>query len=587
MNALTSSPSPPDLAQLDRVAEGLFCAFVYVADAGEGLAAGDVTQWHKWVRQPRPQAPEALRQLFDRLAASFEGLWKRRVASGVRPGAERIAQDLQCWQVLAGSREATLVRDELDALLEVCAPRRPTPGALPWARRATPRERLDARAELETACQSPGAAVDAAPAAAGTDRVAPTATPAADAPGGRLEAGGASSTDALMLPAWPRRGVRLRCEAVIDETADVRSFVFRAVQPQLFAYQPGQFITLELPLADGRTLKRSYTVSSSPSRPHTLAITVKRVHGGRGSNWIHDNVKPGFECKVTGPHGHFSCGALPQQRKLLLIAAGSGITPIMSMLRWLADTFTESDVVVINNVHTAADVIFDAELRFLSHRMGSRLKLTVVPSQLAPGQPWSGPTGRFSAGLLQDLAPDWMHRTVYCCGPAPYMTLVRETLAAMGLPTDRYHEESFGADPGEAVLAAAATTADGSDAPASRADAEPDAAAPPAVVASAGVPQKAPRSAAGAAEVASIRFLRSGLTAEVLAGEGLLEVAEDLGVPIPSSCRAGTCGTCKVQKIRGVLEMDEPQALSQAELESGWVLCCVGRVSAGLLEIDA
>ena len=125
----------------------------------------------------------------------------------------------------------------------------------------------------------------------------------------------------------------LVCRAVRQETHDVKTFVFSGRAPRLHSYKPGQFITLDL-VIDGQTVNRCYTLSSSPTRPHLISITTKRFAGGIVSPWMHETVTPGVEIRAMGPMGEFNCVDYASPNgKYLLLSAGSGITPLMSMAR--------------------------------------------------------------------------------------------------------------------------------------------------------------------------------------------------------------------------------------------------------------
>jgi len=241
---------------------------------------------------------------------------------------------------------------------------------------------------------------------------------------------------------WAAGKTKVRCVSVINETHDTKTYVFVAKTPTLFHYKPGQFLTLEVPV-DGSVLRRSYTISSSPSRPYTLSITVKKVPMGWMSNWLFNHMVEGLECTAIGPAGKFTCVDHPAE-KLLFLAAGSGITPTMSMLRWLADTSTKADIVFINNARTPNDIIFHQELLHLSARLGDRMRLAIVPSGVPAGTHWHGPVGHFSEGLLRLFAPDFAERETFVCGPPGYMGAAKALLMSLGLQANRYHYESFG-----------------------------------------------------------------------------------------------------------------------------------------------
>jgi len=363
---------------------------------------------------------------------------------------------------------------------------------------------------------------------------------------------------------WKRGRTAVYCAAVVAETHDVKTFVFQAVKPLLFAYKPGQFVTLELPI-DGKTIRRSYTISSSPSRPHAISITVKRVPDGLVSNWLHDNMREGFRFNLSGPNGEFTCFDAPAP-KLLLIAAGSGVTPVMSMLRWVADTSSRADVVFLNNIRTPDDVIFARELNHLELRMGTLLKTGIVPGA-DPGKTWKGPVSHFSEELLMQLAPDFMERETFVCGPPGYMDLVRTTLERAGYPMHRYHQESFGAPPAQRPgLAGTAVPASKPESPAASVVAATPAAEP------------------GKVEIV---FSRSAKTIYATTEDFILDLADDNGVKLDSSCRAGNCGTCKVKIIEGTVEMDGQQALGEGDIADGYVLLCIGRAITPRVVVEA
>jgi ferredoxin-NADP reductase len=535
----TIAPAPP---VADRAAHLLFLLFIHVADADGGLAARDVQGLNRMLDRPDWSESPFLRSAQAQLRARYFDLWQDYQKGGVSREMARLASQLTSVLTAPGAPGPAEIKLAAEAFLRRLEHESaPLPARLMGLAAMAPGRRA-ARAEIDllltAACQEggpipPAAAVSSPPAPA-----ARAAWPAAT----------------LMLSAenrWRRGRMEVRCEAVIPETADVRTFVLVPAKPTLLVYEPGQFVTLELPI-EGKTVRRSYTMSSSPSRPHAMSITVKRIPNGQVSNWLHDNLRPGAALNLSGPHGMFSCFNAPSQ-KLLLVAAGSGITPIMSMLRWLCDTASACDIVFINNVRTPSDIIFARELDYIATRMGDRLRLGVVPAAGLPGAAWNGPIGRFSDQLIRLWAPDFAEREVFVCGPAGYMKVVRATLERMGLPMARYHEESFGA-PQFAMVSATAP---------------PLLASPASTV----VPA-APRAATATVEVV---FVKSGKTVTANEGDFLLDLAEEHDVAIESGCRAGNCGACKVIGTEGKVVMEEQTALSAEDIADGYVLTCVGR----------
>lgn len=316
----------------------------------------------------------------------------------------------------------------------------------------------------------------------------------------------------------------LRCVGIVDDTHDTRCFRFRPVAGAVWPYRAGQFMTLILPMAGG-AVRRNYTISSSPTRPEILEITVKRVPGGLGSNWLHDNLKPGDELTVDGPSGRFCLGDTAD-RGILMLAAGSGITPMLSMLRSLIDADHDTRAHLHVSARSEADLIADAELRLLAARGRDRLSYS---RNLTRAAAQGEAPRRLDIVMLDRHCPNWRDREVYCCGPQEYRAHVRDLLRGI-VPPDRYHEESFGAP--------------------------------------------------GAVEASSytVLFQRSGRRVSATDNRTLLQIAREAGIEIASACEAGVCGTCRCQRISGDLDGnagdDSYSILDDAELADGFVLAC-------------
>jgi ferredoxin-NADP reductase len=357
-------------------------------------------------------------------------------------------------------------------------------------------------------------------------------------------------------PAWSAdTDDTLLCVQVRPETHDVKTFVFNTPAPRRFAYLPGQFLTLSLPIGPGgEAVQRSYTISSSPTRPDRLSITVKRVSGGPVSNWLHDHLKPGMSVDAMGPAGDFTCfadGEQPQPLSLsaahaarpryLFISGGSGITPLMSMTRALVDLTADADIVFVHAARSPDDLIFADELACLA-RQHPRLQLAFVCETVGSQPQWAGARGRLDAALLQRTVPDFADRDAYTCGPAPFMGAVREMLQALGHPVARYREESFNFD----TLAGA----------------------------SADVTDAAPSPDAPATTSFRITLSRLGDSFSCQPGQTLLNAATQAGVRLPASCSTGLCGTCKTRKVSGEVAMSHKGGIRQREIDQGWVLPC-------------
>lgn len=326
----------------------------------------------------------------------------------------------------------------------------------------------------------------------------------------------------------------LECTMVIPETTDTATIAFRAPSGAWFDYKPGQFLTLDLPV-EGGTVSRTYTISSSPSRPLSISITVKAQAGSIGTRWMLDHLKPGMKLKAHGPAGQFTFLRHPA-KKYLFVSAGSGITPMMSMTTWAWDSGEMPDITFVHAARKPADIIFRRRLeQFASRVPGLQLRFTV--EEVDPFEVWSGFRGRLSQIMLGLMAPDYLEREVFCCGPEPFMRSVREMLASLGYDMARYHEESFAA---------------------------------PAL-------QEIPVETTAPSGAAEITFAASGKTVPSDGTETILAVAKRSGLNIPSSCNFGLCGTCKVQKTAGEVTMVHNGGISDEEIAQGMILACCSK----------
>ncbi|VDS08146.1 3-ketosteroid-9-alpha-hydroxylase reductase subunit [Paracoccus haematequi] len=328
----------------------------------------------------------------------------------------------------------------------------------------------------------------------------------------------------------------LECAMVVPETADAATFTFRAPSGAWFDYQPGQFITLDLPLPSGN-VQRTYTISSSPSRPLSISVTVKAQRTSLATRWMLDHLRPGMRIKAYGPSGIFSSHRHPA-KKHLFISAGSGVTPMMSMTTWAWDSGEMPDIVFVHAARSPSDIIFRHRLEQFADRVpGLQLRFTV--EQNDPFTAWTGYQGRLNQIMLGLMAPDYLEREVFCCGPEPFMQSVRDMLVALGFDMDHYHQESFGAP--------IKTEA---DAPV--------------------IDDVAPEEGAKA----QITFAASGVTTPCAETDTVLAVAKRSGLNIPSGCTFGLCGTCKIRKISGEVHMVHNGGISDEDIEEGYILAC-------------
>jgi ferredoxin-NADP reductase len=344
----------------------------------------------------------------------------------------------------------------------------------------------------------------------------------------------------------------LVCTAVSDVTHDVKNFVFEPDGDRLFEFDAGQFLTLMLDIA-GTPVNRCYTISSPPTRPNRIAITVKRVVGGTVSNWVHDNVVPGSKVKAMAPLGAFTLTSRPTE-KLLFLSAGSGITPLMSMLRTLYDLGSDADVVFLHSARTPSDIVFRSELAAIEMLMPN-LRVVHVCEADYPSERWGGMRGRLSPTMLHAIVPDLLERTVLNCGPMPYMDAVRRILGELDYDLGNYHEESFTFDD----------------------PALPGATPPPVGVAYEDIAVAAPPVGDDGVATYSVEFARSGRTVTCRADENVLDAALAARVRLPSSCGQGMCGTCKIPKLSGEVEMNHNGGIRPREVAAGKILACCSK----------
>ncbi|MEB0013475.1 FAD-binding oxidoreductase [Glaciimonas sp. Gout2] len=363
----------------------------------------------------------------------------------------------------------------------------------------------------------------------------------------------------------------LTCIQIRVETHDVKSFIFATPDNSGFTFRPGQFITLELEI-EGETINRCYTISSTPTRPHTLSITVKRVPNGSVSNWLHDNLKAGDNVRVLGAAGEFTCVTFPAD-KYLFLSAGSGITPLMSMARTHFDLSDDRDITFIHSARTPDDIIFERELALIASSQ-QNFRTCFICERLGARRDWHGPTGMLSLSALTLMAPDFMEREIFVCGPAPYMKAVRSMLDAAGFERQHYHEESFSFEnlPEEVREGVLEAVLEAHQEAAPNAELELAISPPSTEVAALALLIKSP-------EVTSFKVMFQKSAREIVCGaqQHVLEAARATGVRLASSCAQGMCGTCKVKLISGQVAMQHKGGIRQREIDQGMVLLCCSK----------
>jgi ring-1,2-phenylacetyl-CoA epoxidase subunit PaaE len=328
---------------------------------------------------------------------------------------------------------------------------------------------------------------------------------------------------------------------VIEETEEAKTIVFEQPEPKI-EYKSGQFLTLIMDI-DGKSVRRSYSMSSSPYCDDDLAVTIKRVEGGLMSNFINDNVKVGDRIDVMDAMGQFTTDYAPEnKRHIILFAGGSGITPMMSITKSTLHAEPESIVSLIYANRDIDSIIFKDELQRLAEKYEGRLHVIHILDN-APLE-WQGPSGLLSHEMLTKLferIPDWGYdKTTYLmCGPEGMMNNVETLLAQQNIPADRIFKESFVA----------------------------------------GTINKPDESEASTAEIiardVTIVYEGEEFTVTVPAKQHILDAALDLEIDLPFSCQSGLCTACRGKCVSGEVKMDEDEGLSEAEKNAGYVLPCV------------
>lgn len=332
---------------------------------------------------------------------------------------------------------------------------------------------------------------------------------------------------------------KLQVESVLKETPS--AITLRLSSPERgalpFTYFPGQFLTFSVAI-DGKPVKRSYTIASTPTQMHYCAVTVKREESGLVSRHLNDDVKEGDLLEVSAANGKFTFTG-DESDSIVLIGGGVGITPLMSVIRYLTDIGWHHDIFLIYCCRTTDDFIFRQELEQLQM---VHPNLHVYASMTRePGAVWMGLKGYFTSAIINHLVPEIQKRRIHVCGPPPMMDAVLAMLSELDVPDEQVLTEAFG--------------------PAKKSSQSPS-----------------PPHAKGAKQT-TVKFERSKQEGPLAKDETILEAADALSVDIDSSCRSGQCGLCKVKLISGEVTMDCEDSLSKEDKKDGLILACQAKAT--------
>lgn len=345
--------------------------------------------------------------------------------------------------------------------------------------------------------------------------------------------------------------VSLPITRIQDETPDAYTLFFPKPDDEKFNYQPGQYLTFKVTV-DGEELRRAFSLSSSPVSDNHLSVTIKRVEGGRVSNYLRDKLSVGDTLEVLPPMGNFKAELNPANSKnYILIGAGSGITPLMSILKSVLETEPNSVVTLWYGNRKEDSVIFSKQLEEFQVKYSGRLYVHHCLSK--PSDSWTGAVGRLDKEKIYKLTSDLFmqdtHRKeYYLCGPTGLIEEAESALEKHAVNfSDVYHEFYSAPAPSEEDVAKAYGLDEASMA-------EVD-------------------------EVIQTRTVKIILDEEegefvVEPSSTILEAALDNDLDPPYACTSGICTTCRCKLRSGVVSMDISEGLSEEELEEGFVLAC-------------
>ncbi len=318
----------------------------------------------------------------------------------------------------------------------------------------------------------------------------------------------------------------LQVHSIVKEAPHVTTLNF--IAQDFYPYQAGQYALVSI--KNTPHITRAYSLSSTPGESRFVSITVREIENGVGSSWLNNEVKVGDQVWFSNPMGEFSCQQVVADN-YLLVGAGSGITPIMSMARWLLANRPEANLTVIHSVHSPEDVIFKQEWAELKAKY-PKLNLVINASV---GATVGFASGRISAEIIKNAVPNIADYTVMTCGPQAYMEALKAIILSLGGSEERFFTEAFF----DTALAGEISS-----------------------------DKKTTLTINGAKQI----------KAEVPVGMTLLAALEAQEQPVVTGCRTGLCGLCKTKVTSGEVETVRTGDLTAEEIAQGYVLACSCRV---------
>ncbi|AWV99776.1 oxidoreductase [Arcticibacterium luteifluviistationis] len=344
----------------------------------------------------------------------------------------------------------------------------------------------------------------------------------------------------------------LQVKNIVSETEDSITIEFWHPLSEQIKYKAGQFLTLIVPADNGKKVRRSYSMSSSPHADTSVAVTIKRVAGGLVSNYLCDNVSIGDFIEVVEPMGNFVIEPDASiSRNVVLVGAGSGITPLISIAKSILKIEPKSKVSLIYGNRTSGNIIFRKALIDLEMQYSGRFQSTLILSQA--DENWAGERGRISRAniviLLKEMDVHFKEESFYLCGPIEMMDEVITSLKMFDVPDERIHKENF-------------------HAPALDEKAE-----------------HAEEEGLKTQEI-TVKYDGEDFTFKVEPHQSILEAALELDIDLPYSCQAGMCTACLGKCTSGKVMMDEDEGLTESEIKEGLVLTCVAHPASSGVVIE-
>ncbi|MEI6896546.1 MAG: hybrid-cluster NAD(P)-dependent oxidoreductase [Psychromonas sp.] len=327
---------------------------------------------------------------------------------------------------------------------------------------------------------------------------------------------------------------RLRCIKRVDETSDASTFEFEHLDQRPFDFQAGQFLTFEINYYN-KQLYRAYSICSSPAKTSSVTIAIKRVPGGKISNYLIDNLQAGHALPAMPPAGQFTREAHSNSQNILLMSAGSGITPCLSIAQDILDKQHDISIHFIHSARRSEDVIMASLLNHLDQKHDN-FRLTLILENTENKAHFQG---RLNNDLFSQLVPNNKARTIFICGPSLYMESVQDIVATSGFNMDYFHKESF-----------------------------------------------LPEGKSGEPVVSDInhQITVPALNRSFMINDQqtLLDALHSADIKIPYSCKAGICGACKC-KVSGEVISTSSEALSNEEINQGYILSCCTKANSDLV----